>query len=236
MSSSKSNRDYHDEKSLKKEKIKPGLRLCNLKEEPIKTIRALQNLPRLFRYADVAKYSANPNVFLTRALKQEFVSRILKGFYINRLLTGRNVLRIEEVACFLRNPAYVSCEWALNYHGVILQSPTVCTTITLSPSVGERNKVSYMGTTIEYSKISESLFWGFVNEGGFNMAGPEKALMDMLYLRKKVSFKSEFEMERINRKKIATIAEKYPQSTRKLLEEVAQTEGSMTGQFLRDIL
>jgi len=62
----------------------------------------------LFRYADVAKYSANPNVFLTRALKQEFVSRIAKGFYINRLLTGRNVLMIEEVACFSRNPAYCS--------------------------------------------------------------------------------------------------------------------------------
>ena len=68
------------------------------------------------------------------------------------------------------------------------------------------------------------------------MAGPEEALMDMLYLRKKVSFKSEFEMDRIKRKKLATIAEKYPQSTRKLLEEVSRTEVSMTGEFLRDIL
>jgi hypothetical protein len=49
------------------------------------------------------------------------------------------------------------------------------------------------------------------------MAGPEKALMDMLYLRKMISFKSEFEMNGISRKKLATIAEKYPQSTRNLL-------------------
>ncbi|MBU4074646.1 MAG: type IV toxin-antitoxin system AbiEi family antitoxin domain-containing protein, partial [Proteobacteria bacterium] len=87
----------------------------------------LQQLPQLFRYADVEKFTGNANVFLTRALKSGMVGRIARGVYVNAFLKNRP--EIEEVACFLRTPSYISCEWALNRHGVLLQSPVVCTVL-----------------------------------------------------------------------------------------------------------
>lgn len=96
----------------------------------MKTLRVLQELPALFRYADVRKFTANANVFLTRALANGLVARVSRGTYVNSFLKG--FPPVEEVGCFLRSPSYISCEWALNRHGATLQAPTVCTVITLS--------------------------------------------------------------------------------------------------------
>ena len=172
-----------------------------------KTVYVLMSLPALFRYADAAKFISNPNVFLTRALKAGRVARIVRGVYYN---TFKDVPRVEEVACYLRTPSYISCEWALNYHGVILQVPVVCTVITLSTSVGERNKVHYKGVVIEYSKISEKLFYSYEVREGFNIATPEKALLDALYLRRRIPFVDELEHDKLDITQLIFLAKSYP--------------------------
>lgn len=177
-----------------------------------KSVEVMKFLPALFRYADAAKFVSNPNVFLTRALKSGHVSRICRGVYYN---TFKEAPKVEEVACFLRTPSYISCEWALNYRGVILQVPTVCTVITLSSSVGKRNKVSYRGAVIEYSKISEDLFFGFDVMEGFNMATAEKALLDAVYLRKGVPFADEIEAGNLDSDKLTALSESYPKSVQR---------------------
>lgn len=186
----------------------------------VKTIEVLRTLPILFKYAEVAKFVSNPNVFLTRALKLGYVTRLMKGAYLN-LFKGE-FPEVEEVASFLRWPSYVSCEWALNYHGLILQSPLICTVITLSGSVGVRNRVVYQGITIEYSGIAESLFWGFKKVNGFNMATPEKALIDTVYLRKYIPFPDELETYNLDMKELKKIVQRYPGSTQKLVERILQ--------------
>ena len=74
------------------------------------------------------------------------------GVYVNVFLKNRP--EIEEVACFLRTPSYISCEWALNRHGILLQSPVVCTVLTLSTAVGSARNVQYGGVTIEFSHLA----------------------------------------------------------------------------------
>lgn len=182
-----------------------------------KTVDVLRFLPALFRYADTAKLVTYPNVFLTRALKAGYVSRIMRGVYYN---TFKDVSHIENVACYLRTPSYVSCEWALNYHNVILQVPVVCTAITLCSSVGKRNRVHYKGVVIEYSKISEKLFYGFDTRDGFNMAVPEKALLDTIYLRGQIPFIDEIELDTLDLIKIEDFASLYPLSTREKIESL----------------
>ncbi len=177
-----------------------------------KTVDVLMSLPALFRYADAAKFVSNPNVFLTRALKAGRVARIVRGVYYN---TFKNAPRVEEVACYLRTPSYISCEWALNYHDVILQVPVVCTVITLSTSVGERNKVHYRGIVIEYSKISERLFYGYEVREGFNIATPEKALLDTLYLRSQIPFADELELNNLDITQLMVLSKSYPVSVQK---------------------
>lgn len=191
----------------------------------IKTIEVLRFIPALFRYADVAKLVSNPNVFLTRALKAGYVTRIIRGVYYN---TFKDTPKIEEVACFLKAPSYISCEWALNEHGVILQVPVVCSVITLGTSVGKRNKVKYKGVVIEYSKISEKLFWGYEVKEGLNIATPEKAMLDTVYLRGYIPFMDELELENLNVKQLIKSAKLFPKSVQKKVEVFKEIKGQKT--------
>jgi hypothetical protein len=117
---------------------------------------------------------------------------------------------VEEVACFLRPPAYVTGEWALNYHGITLQSPVVCTAVTLGSAVGSRHRVDYQGVSIEFSKISPALFFGFNRIDNFYMATPEKAVLDTFYLRKTLPTPDELEMESVNIDTLKRMARKFP--------------------------
>ena len=180
------------------------------------SVDILRQLPHLFHYADVEKFTGNANVFLTRALAKGFVERVTRGAYINRLREGEP--SVEEVACFLRIPSYISCEWALNRHGLILQSPAVCTVLTLDTAVGVSRNIQFGGVTIEFSRIASRLFNGFETRDGFNMALPEKALLDTIYLRKRIPFQDELDLDNIQKDKLLSLSEAFPAVVRKRLE------------------
>jgi hypothetical protein len=127
---------------------------------------------------------------------------------------------IEELACFLRTPSYISCEWALNRHGVLLQTPAVCTVLTLQTAVGQSRNADFGGVTIEFSKIAPRLFNDFETQDGYNLAEPEKALLDTIHLRKRVPFADELELDRLDREKLQTMAEAFPVVVKKRLEEI----------------
>ncbi len=182
-------------------------------------VKILQQLPQLFHYADVQKFSGNANVFLTRALQGGMVERIAKGVYVNSFLKGYPA--IEEVGCFLRTPSYISCEWALNRHGVLIQSPAVCTVLTLGTAVGAGRNLFWRGATIEFSHIACRLFSGYEPRDGFNLALPEKALLDTIYLRKSIPFRDELDMELLDKKRLARLAESFPVATGRLVKELA---------------
>jgi len=185
-------------------------------------VKTLQKLPQLFRYADVEKFTGNANVFLTRALQKGLIERITRGVYVNTFLKNRP--EIEEVACFLRTPSYISCEWALNRHGIILQSPVVCTVLTLSTAVGSTRNVQYGGVTIEFSHMAPRLFSGFETRDGFNLALPEKALLDTIYLRKAIPFRDELDIALLDRQRLDRMANDFPGPTRKLVRESIITQ------------
>ena len=183
----------------------------------VKTIDVLKFLPNLFGYVDVAKFVSNPNVFLTRALKAKYVERISRGLYYNTL---KKRPEFEEVACVIKTPSYISCEWALSYHNIILQVPLFCTVVTLGTSVGKRSNIVYRKIVIEFSKISEKLFNGYETANNFNMALPEKALLDTTYLRKHIPFKDEIEVEHLNLHKLAELSKSYPKTVQRKIEEL----------------
>jgi predicted transcriptional regulator of viral defense system len=180
------------------------------------SVNILRQLPNLFHYADVGKFTGNANVFLTRALAKGFVERVTRGVYINRLREGDP--SVEEVACFLRTPSYISCEWALNRHGLILQSPVVCTVLTLDTAVGAARNIRFGSITIEFSRIAPRLFNGFETRDGFNMALPEKALLDTIYLRQHIPFADELDLDNIQKDKLMSLSELFPAIVRKRLE------------------
>jgi len=184
------------------------------------SVTILRQLPPMFRYADVEKFTPNANVFLTRLQAKGMVERISRGVYLNTLREARP--DIEEIACFLRIPSYISCEWALNRHGVILQSPAVCTVLTLQSSVGKSRNIATGGVTIEFSRIAPKLFTGFEGKDGYNLATPEKALLDAIYLRKHVPFADELDFDAIDHDQLELLAQAFPAMVKKRLNEVWQ--------------
>lgn len=172
------------------------------------TLKRLNGLPVIFRKQDADKVAPHTAMFLSRAIKKGLIHRLNRGNYINSFLHG--FPPVEEIACFLRPPAYITCEWALNYHGVSLQSPYVLTVATLNSSVGKNRSIEYQGVTIEFSKIAPDLFFGFARIDNFYMATAEKAILDTLYYRKTLPAQDELELEDINTDTLLEMAEKYP--------------------------
>ena len=184
------------------------------------TLKRLRFLPVLFRKVDVEKVTPHAAVFLSRAMQKGLVYRLNRGNYVNSFLCG--FPRVEEVACFLRPPAYVTCEWALNYHGISLQSPYACTAATLSTAVGRNRSVEYQGVMIEFSKISPALFFGFTRVEDYLIAAPEKAILDTLYFRKSLPVADELEIDAIDRNLLREMAAKFPSTVIKRLPSQLQ--------------
>jgi predicted transcriptional regulator of viral defense system len=185
-------------------------------KEKESTLKRLKILPILFRKQDAEKVARHSEIFLNRAVKKGLIHRINRGSYINSFLYG--FPQVEQVACFLRPPAYVSCEWALNHHGILLQAPYVCSTVTLGSSVGKSRSVIYKGIIIEFSRIAPKLFEGFSFENGVYMASPEKAILDTLYYRGKIPAEDEMELADVDFASLLKMSEKYPAVIRRRVQ------------------
>jgi hypothetical protein len=97
-----------------------------------------------------------------------------KGVYVK---PGYNP---EELACTLYTPSYISLEYVLQKAGVVFQYDERITAVSyLSRSV---NIEDY---TYSYRKIKGEIFivtQGINQIGNVNIAAPERAFLDMLYL------------------------------------------------------
>jgi len=177
------------------------------------TLKRLKLLPVLFRKQDAEKIAPHAGIFLSRAAKKGLIHRINRGNYINSFLKG--FPSIEEVACFIRPPSYISCEWALNFHGISLQSPIVCTVVTMNTSVGKNRRIEYNGVMIEFSRIIPKRFNHFSFHNGFYVALPEKAIIDTLYYRGTIAAIDELEFDEVNVNLLFKMCKDYPATLQK---------------------
>ena len=184
-------------------------------KEDRSTLKRLKLLPVLFRKQDVEKVTPHAGMFLSRALQKGLIHRLNRGNYINSFLYG--LPGVEEVGCFLKPPAYISCEWALNYYGISLQAPMVCTVVTLSSSVGKKRNLRYQEIIIEFSRISPSLFFGFTYKDRFYIASPEKAILDTFYYRGAIPAQDELELDKVDFNLLLKMVNKYPSSVSRSL-------------------
>ena len=194
-----------------------------MKEEKT-TLKRLKLLPNLFRRQDAEKVAPHTAIFLSRALKDGLIHHINRGNYINSFLYGFPA--VEDVACFLKPPAYITCEWALNIHGISLQAPVVCTVVTLSTSVGKKRNIQYQGITIEFSKISDRLFFGFIQHDNYYLATPEKAILDTLYYRRRIPAFDELDLDDVDYETLAKMAAKFPSTVSRTVNRLMSAIGT----------
>lgn len=142
--------------------------LQTLKDKNLRLITKTE-ISRLF---DIQKDNTSYKL-LQRLERKGALQRVSKGKYF---IPGAEVGDFE-IANFILQPSYVSLESALAYYGILSQFPFTITSVT-----PKRGKKVFFNKEFEYTHLKKELYWGFVKDGGFLIASPEKALLDFLYL------------------------------------------------------
>jgi len=154
---------------------------------------------------------------LTRWCKKGVIIRISKGIYA----PYGTEINITKVANQMYYPSYLSFESVLSKYGILSQVPYTLTFATPKRT----KKVILNEIEVEFTKLSDKYFFGYVFENGINIASPEKALIDCLYLVSKGKRGlniDELYLKNINKEKLIEIAKEFPENTRKLVRDVGE--------------
>lgn len=158
-----------------------------------------------------------PAIQLARWAKTGKLIRLKRGVY---QFADRTVDEFT-LAGYLYQPSYVSLETALNNFGII---PDVSVNITSISPVTTKLINSVMGSFI-YSKINPSLFFGWQkikDSSGFyyQIALPEKALLDWIYIRKIINLGGQrVDLSTFSKTRINKFSRPYPAWVRRVINE-----------------
>ena len=104
-----------------------------------------------------------------------------KGFY------AKEGYKPEELACLLYPPTYISLEYVLQRAGAIFQYDSAITGISYLT-----RETDVDGKTFRYRQIKGEILTNtagiILNKNNVNIATPERAFLDMLYLNKNFHF------------------------------------------------
>jgi len=154
---------------------------------------------------------------LTRWVEKGFLIRVAKGIYAP-YGTEIDVLKIANQMYY---PSYLSFESVLSKYGILSQVP-----YTLTFATPKRTKKMILNDVeVEFTKLSDKYFFGYTFENGINIASPEKALVDCLYLvskGKRVIGVDELYLKNIDNGKLIEISKVFPKNTKELVRDVAE--------------
>lgn len=139
--------------------------------------------------------SISASFLLHRYNKTGFIVRIKRGCYVFPDAIPPELY----IANKLYGPSYISCEFALSYHGIIPETVYEITSV----STKATRQFETQGKIYSYHRIKKSIFTGYLvaKQQGFSflIADPEKALVDTLYYRVLSGGKP---LDRLNKDKI----------------------------------
>ena len=159
-----------------------------------------------------------------RLVKRGMIEHFAKKCFINLLnrdFSGRELVNL------LRPRSYVSLQTVLREGGISSQTPLSITCVT----TGEPAAFTSRTVSITFRHIKPALYWGFHTRrtlyGSYNLAEPEKALLDWFYLERKrgnALITDDFEFRKLDREKLLLYAQKYPRPVKfELLESLARS-------------
>jgi predicted transcriptional regulator of viral defense system len=129
-------------------------------------------------------FTSTTLVNLKNWVNKGYLIMLRRGLYIASEL--KNKVDMIAFATKIYPPSYVSMEMALNFYGIIPEAVFTATSVTT-------RKTKQFSTPVgnfSYQKIKKEAFGGFETrkqEGvSFNLALPEKALVDFFYLNRNI--------------------------------------------------
>lgn len=125
----------------------------------------------------------NLSVQISQWVKNGYLERIKKGLYI--LSNRKKEINPMVLAEKIYSPSYLSLEFALNHYGIIPDIPGTYTSVSSRKTMNFKTNFGYFS----YQKIKPEFFVGYQpiveKNVSFNLAYPEKAILDFLYLNKR---------------------------------------------------
>jgi predicted transcriptional regulator of viral defense system len=164
------------------------------------------------------------NAALRRQEAKGLVERVSNKVYINKLardFTPRDLLST------LRPDSYVSLDSALSDFGVTTQVPY---TLTCVSSKYVRN-IKTKTMQITFRRLKKDLYWGFTRKktryGSYNLAEPEKALLDWIHFKSVEGLPiemDEFRIDGLDRNRLLESAKEFSTPVRnRILSFLAET-------------
>lgn len=161
------------------------------------------------------------SVQLSRLVKSGIVERPVRGWYANPFTQST----ADELAMVIRHPSYISMEYALSKQGILSQNVFTITLVTTRlPYIYRTDE-----TTLEYHQIKRTLFWGYESQDTVLIAEPEKALLDLIYIRYTCgkdlkrgaldSLMDDMYLEELNHEKLLLYAEDFDKTSRMIITE-----------------
>jgi hypothetical protein len=167
-------------------------------------IYALYNNKRaVFRLKDIAMLTGEIDFDSLKQRLNYFVrtgklQNPRKGIYCKPKYT------MEELACHVFIPAYISLEYVLARAGVVFQYDSRITMVSYLS-----REIEVEQQTISFRKIKKSILintQGVEKQNNLNIASPERAFLDLLYLNGEMYFDN---LHPLNKEKIAQILPIY---------------------------
>jgi len=126
-----------------------------------------------------------------------------RGFY------AKEDYKPEELACLLYPPTYISLEYVLQRAGVIFQYDSAITNVSYLTRETEIDNQSFRYRQIKGEILTNTA--GIVlNKDNINIATPERAFLDILYLNKRFYFDN---LRALDKQKIAELLPIYNSQT-----------------------
>ncbi len=181
-----------------------------------------------------------PREAILRMVKNGELVRLKNGFYLisEKITQGSTkIIPFEQIANLLYGPSYVSMEWALSFYGMIPERVHTVTSMTLGRNKEYHTPIGDFSYFILPSKsysigITQKKSPDFV--GGFLIATPEKALVDMVFKTCKNLDKDQLKDELLESKRIDR--ECFHKLNKELLENIAKSYHAKHVQHLVNLI
>jgi len=187
--------------------------------------RKLKKIQKIyFGYEDIARVLDisfdSARVEAARFVKYGLVLRIKRNIYVLREVWD-NISKEDRylLANIIQVPSYISLMTALDYYRITTQLQrdffeSIC--------VKRTREISFEGVMFNYTKINLRLYFGFTKVKHFFIATPEKAFLDVIYLKSLGRYKfdeTSIDYSKFNFDNLKKLIKKFPRKTQEAIKE-----------------
>lgn len=188
-------------------------------------LQELDKITKLyFGYEEIARVfkirKESAKVTASRYVRQGLLIRVKRNMYVRKDV-WKSASQEEKfvIANLGQTPSYISLMTALDFYGLTTQMQR---NFFESVALKRTREITVDGISFRYSRINNTLYFGFQKEKDYFIACPEKALLDSLYLMSYGRYGLDMEaldLLKFDRLRLLQLSRKYPSRTRNLLKK-----------------